>query len=122
MKPGQTLVVLMIFMTMAITVTSMAVVLIVNNTQAASRIEQGLIAYNIAESGMENALMRLLRNPSYTGETLTINSGTATITVTGSDPMTVLSIGRWNNFTRRIQATASYVDGIMSVSSWGEVY
>jgi hypothetical protein len=122
MKPGQTLVVLMIFMTMAITVTSMAVVLIINNTQAASRIEQGLIAYNIAESGMENALMRLLRNPSYTGETLTINSGTATITVTGSDPMTVLSIGRWNNFTRRIQATASYVDGIMSVSSWGEVY
>jgi hypothetical protein len=122
MKPGQTLVVLMIFMTMAITVTSMAVVLIINNTQAASRIEQGLIAYNIAESGMENALMRLLRNPSYTGETLTINSGTATITVTGSDPMTVLSIGRWNNFTRRIQTTASYVDGIMSVSSWGEVY
>ncbi len=122
MKPGQTLVVLMIFMTMAITVTSMAVVLIVNNTQAASRIEQGVVAYNIAESGMENALMRLLRNPGYTGETLTINSGTATITVTGSSPITVLSIGRWNNFTRRIQVTAAYVNGFMTVTSWREVY
>jgi hypothetical protein len=122
MRRGQTLVVLLIFMTMAITVTSMAVVLIINNTQAASRMEQGNLAYTVAESGMENALMRLLRNPSYTGETLTINSGTATITVTGSNPMTVLSVGSWNSFTRRIQVTAAYVNGFLSVSSWQEVY
>jgi hypothetical protein len=122
MKKGQTLVVLLIFMTVAITITSMAVVLIINNTQASSRLEQGTMAYHIAESGMENALMRLLRNPGYTGETLTINSGTATITVSGTSPLTVVAIGQWNNSVRKIQTNVTYTNGFMTVTAWHEVF
>jgi len=125
MKPGQTLVFLLVFMAMAITVTTAAVMVIIGNSQAASKLELSLTAYDVAESGAEEALLRLLRNPTYASagsETLTIGEGLATITVTGTNPKTILSRGVYNNFFRQVQVTAGYSGGILSVTSWQEVY
>ena len=122
MRQGQTLVILLVFITLAITVTTAAVVLIINNSQASARFEQGVVAHNIAESGAENALLQILRNPSYAGETLTIGDGTATITVTGTSPKTVVSVGRLGNFSRQVQVTTDYMNGVMTVLTWQEIY
>ena len=122
MKKGQTLVFLLVFMTIAITVTAAAVVLMVVNSQSANRMELGSIAYDVAEGGAENAILRLLRDPSYTGETLTIGTGTATITVTGSGPYTILSKGVSGNFLRQVEIQVAYSSGIMSITSWREIY
>jgi len=122
MKPGQTLVFLLVFMTMAITVTTAAALVIISNSQAASKLEQSLTAYGAAEAGAENALLRLLRDPAYPGETLTVGEGIATISAAGSNPKVILSRGKYNNFLRQVQVTASYVNGILTVTSWQEVF
>lgn len=122
MKPGQTLVFLLVFMTMAITVTTAAVMVIISNSQAASKLEQSLMAYSAAEAGAENALLRVLRDPDYAGETLTIGEGIATISATGANPKVILSRGSYNNFLRQVQVSASYVNGILTVTSWLEVF
>lgn len=121
-RPGQTLVLLLIFMAVAITMTAAAVVVTIANSQGASEYEQGVTAYQVAEGGMENALLRLLRDPAYAGETLTVGSGTATIVVTGSGPFIVTSTGTAGDFVRKIQVTAGYTNNILTVNSWNEVY
>ena len=122
MKRGQSLVILLVFIAIAITVTSAAVVMMIVGSTAASKYEQGQTAYATAESGAENALLRLLRDPNYAGETLTIGSDTATITVTGTNPKTVTSTGVSGGFTRQVQVVAGYTNGILTVTSWSEVF
>ena len=121
MKQGQTLLMLLVFMIIALTVTSAATTLILVNSANTQKMEGGTIAFQIAESGIENALLRLLRNPAYTGETLPLNGGSATITVAGTNPYTITSIGENGNFTRTLQVVVNY-NGIMTFSSWREVF
>lgn len=116
---GQVLVTLLMFVLVAMTVISSAVTIVIANTRAVSEVQQGIDAYYVAEAGAENALMRLLRDPSYTGETLpSIGDGTAVITVTGS---TIISQGQVNNLTRKIQVNISYNNNQMVVTSWQEI-
>lgn len=122
MKRGQSLVILLVFMAIAVTVTSAAVVMMIVGSTAASKYEQGQTAYATAESGAENALLRLLRDPNYGGETLTIGSATATITVTGTDPKTITSTGVSGEFSRQIRVVIGYNSGILTVTSWNEVF
>lgn len=118
---GQTLLMLLVFMIIAITITSAATILILVNSANTQKMEGGSIAFHLAESGIENALLRLLRNPNYAGETLSINGGTATITITGSNPYTITSTGKKGNFSRTLQVVINY-NGNMTISSWKEVY
>ncbi len=118
---GNALITLLFFALITIIVTSAAVVMIIVNSSAVTTMQQGNDAYSIAESGMENALLRLLRNPSYTSEVLTIGDGTATITVTGTTTKTIISRGRIGNFERSIQVTATYVNNILTVTAWDEI-
>ena len=121
MQKGQTLITLIIFMVLSVTVVSAAVAVLFINTSSTSTLGNGVEAYYIAEGGAENAVLRLLRNPNYTGETLTVGDGIATITVTGTDPKTILSVGKIGNFTRQIQVVAGYTNNILTVSSWKEL-
>jgi len=120
-KQGQTLLMLLVFMVIAITITSAATILILVNSANTQKFEGGTVAYHITESGIENALLRLLRNPNYAGETLSVNGGTATITVTGSNPYTINSTGKKGNFSRTLQVIVNY-NGNMTISSWREVF
>ncbi len=112
----------MFFMIITIIITTASVTLIILNSQGASRSEQGASAFQVAESGAENAILRLLRDPSYQGETLTVGEGAATITVTGTDPLTITSVGRVNTFSRTVRVVVGYTDYIISIQSWNEVY
>ena len=119
---GQSLISLVIFMVVATIIISGAVTVIVVNSKTTGKFYQGVVSYDIAELGIENALIRLLRDPNYTGETLTIGSDTTTIQVTGGDqaPYIITSSGNASNFKRAIQAVAEYNNNILTVSSWKE--
>jgi hypothetical protein len=120
MKKGQTLVVLLVFVTVAIITTTTAVAMLIGNSTRISGMEQGGQALLIAESGAENALLKLLRNPGYSGETLTVGSDQGTITVTGSNPYTIVSVGNSGNFQRTVRVVAQYVAGVLTVNLWQE--
>ncbi len=120
---GQALVVLLVFMVVAIIMTTMAVALVIINSQAASQVEQGESALRVAESGAENALLRLVRDPTVRGtETLTIDGGSATVTITGGDPMIVVSRGEAGNFVRTASVSARFQNTELIINSWQEVY
>ncbi len=121
-QKGQVLVTLLFFMVIAIIITSAAVVVIFINNLSGTSLQQGNLSYYVAESGIENALLRLLRDPNYPGETLTIGSGTAVISVTGVNPKIATATGTLGNFVRKIQVTANYTNNILTVTSWKEIY
>lgn len=120
-QKGQTLVLLLIFMVVAITVTTSAVAISISNSKGTDKVYQGITAFDVAESGAETAMLKLLRDPNYTGETLTVNGGTATITITGAAIKTVISKGTLGNFTKTIQATVDTNNNILIVTSWKEI-
>ncbi|KKU56970.1 hypothetical protein A3H89_05680 [Candidatus Amesbacteria bacterium RIFCSPLOWO2_02_FULL_48_11] len=122
MKRGQTLVFLLVFVSMSLVITTAAVILAIANSQTTTGQEMAAHTLTIAESGAENALLNLLRNPAYSGGTLTVGQGQATIEVTGSDPFTINVTGTEGSFSRQVRVIAGYSEGILSVSSWQEMY
>lgn len=120
MKKGQTVITLLVFIAIAVTLTTGAIFVGLTNFLTATKIQQGEIAYFVAESGIENALLRLLRNPNYSGETLPVGEGTATVTVNGT-PKTVISEGKVGNFSRKIKVIVDDSGYTLSILFWKEV-
>lgn len=120
-RPGQTLVLLIVFVAVAVTVATAAVVLVISNSQNSSRFQLGSETLYIAESGAENGLMRLLRDPAYAGETLPVGDGQVVVTVTGSGPFTLDAVGTLQQYSSHIRVIAGYTGGILTVTSWQEV-
>ena len=118
---GQALITLLFFLTIIITITAAAVVIILTGSSNATKFEQGTRVYYIAESGIENALIRLLRDPLYSGETMTVGDGSVTVTVTGSSPYVITSVGTIGNAQRTIRANAAFTTGILNVTDWKEI-
>jgi len=120
-EKGQALVTLLFFVLISLTITSAAIIIIITNSTSVSKVQEGNLAYYTAESGVENALLRLLRDPNYAGETLTVGNGTAVITVTGVNPKTVVSVGQNGNFKRAVQVQMTYNNSYYTFSNWKEL-
>ncbi len=84
--------------------------------------QEGLSAYQMAENGAENAMIRILRNPSYTGETINENGGTVLISVSGDNPKIATSTATVNNHQRKIELRISNSNGVFNVTSWKEIF
>lgn len=141
-REGQVLTMLLIFVVIAMTITASAVAVMVTNSLGASKFQQGVDALAIAESGVENALLRLLRDPNYTGTgycsgngctpepVLQVDSGSTTTTVVANDGVTcpstatliITTTGTAGNFVRKIRACAIYVTNTLTVNSWSEIF
>ena len=107
----------------AITIATTSVSIIISNAESTRASAQTMEAYYAAEAGLENASLQLLRNPSYTGETINVGSdATADIVVTNSGGYIVISTGKSGIFTRVLQANFDYTDNILSVNSWREIF
>ena len=120
---GQTLITLLFFMIIAITMLTGTLIVIFNVTTGQTKIQQSRSAYYIAESGMENALIRLLRDPAYNGETLTIGEGTAVVNITNNGSIYIAtSSATVGNFVQKIQVVASYTNNILSIQTWKELF
>ena len=118
---GQVLVTLLMFILVAMTVITSVIVTVIANTRSTSTIQNGTNVYYTAEAGVENALVRLLRDPNYTGETMQIDGSVAIITVTGTTTKIITVEGQQNNLVRKIQVTVSYTDNQMTVTNWKEI-
>lgn len=119
---GQALAPLLVFMAIGLIVTSAAIILVLVNSTSASRFQLSNTALSTAESGAENAMMRMLKDPSYVGETLAIGEdGVATITVTGTNPKTINVVGQLLSESRTVEVVYALAGGVWSVTSWKEL-
>ena len=121
LQQGQMLIMLIIYMVVAVIITTASVSMLVITSQSADKLSQGSNALDIAESGAETAMIKLLRDPAYTGETFAISDGQAIVTVTGTNPKVIVSEGIRGNFRRKIQVSADYTNNVLTVSSWQEL-
>ena len=73
------------------------------------------------EGALENGLMRILRNPGYSGESLQINEINCTIETSGQAPVVMTAECSSLRSKRRLQAEVSFINGEMLVSNYQEV-
>lgn len=117
---GHVLITLLLTAVVGIIVSTAATNIVVNNAFATSSLEQSIAANDLAETGIENAMIRLLRNPSYTGETLMVDGSEVEITVTGTTQKTITSSSSVGDFQKTIVVTADYVNYTLNITSWNE--
>ena len=120
-EKGVALITLLVFTMIALTITSAAIIVLYVNARATSTFQSGTGAYYIAESGLENGLIRLIRDPGYTGETVQLGSGSATITVSGANPWTVGSVGKIGDSVRSTSVDVTLSSGSYSFTNWKEI-
>lgn len=125
MNKGQAALTLIFFALVAMIITSAAVIAIVNNNLTQSKMEQSLKAYAAAETGTENALLKLLRQPAYQGETFAIDQNTtATVTIepiANSSQIIIISQGQSGQIGRQIKTIIDYNDNVLQIVSTDEI-
>lgn len=122
-KSGQTMVMVILITVILMSVTTMAVAMIVTNAMSISREERGTHALEIAESGAQEGILRILRDPSVTvtGLNLDVDDGAATVDITGSGTKTITSEGVIDGYSRSIEAQVHLDAGQLVIDSWREL-
>jgi hypothetical protein len=119
-RKGFAIVTLVIFTSVVLIITAGAIASLIANTQMTSEFALGEEVYQLSRAGYDNALLQILRNPSYSGESLTLGNGNVTILVTGTNPKTVLSTATKNGIVRKFTGTAQFVNNQLTVTGAGE--
>lgn len=119
-ESGQSLIALLFFMVIGITVISAAAFIVITDIYSSSNSERGIAAYYAAESGVENGILYILSHPTYSGS-LTIPDATVIIAYDSVNKIsTISSTGINGNSVRKIQAQAAYSNDAFSVFEWKE--
>ncbi len=122
MKKAQALIQLIVITFLAMMVIGTAVAVNITLSQNSTNATQSQFAHKYAESGIENATLKLLRDPTYIGETLIFTDGTCVITVTGTFPNKTISvIGISGGIRRKVQASANMAGNKTLISNWVDV-
>lgn len=77
-----------------------------------------------AESGADEALIKLLRNPTtYSSESISINGTLVQITISrpSATNIVILSSASQDNLIRKVEVSSEFVNNILTITSWREV-
>ena len=119
---GQALITVLFIAVIGMLIATGAVMTLVSAFESTSVQELDRLAFIAAESGIENSVLRLVRDPSYAGETLQVDAdSTATVTVVSGATYTITSVGVVGSVARKIVATAHFSNLALILDSWNEV-
>lgn len=118
---GQALIMVILIGLLALGAVVSATTLVVSELRKNIETNSGIVEYEITYGALENALLRLLRDPSYANETVTLDSATCYITVSSGASQTVEARCTNGNYVRKLNATVMFFNGIMTVSNVSEV-
>lgn len=121
-QSGQTLVIMLVITGFVLVILSAVLVMSLTSSASTLSTTNATAAQYWAEAGLETGLMRFLRDPSYRGETVTNNTYTTTISITGSGPYTISSSAQAGTSRKQVTATIQFTNGVMSVTAWQDVY
>ena len=121
-QKGQSLVLLLFFVLMAMTFAVTAILMLVVNSGSITAFESGIEVRQLADSGTENALLSLIRDPFYTGESYVVEDTNITITVAGSGTKTIIVRASRGEVQRTVEVLANYTDNVLRVASWKEEF
>ncbi|KKS98181.1 MAG: hypothetical protein UV73_C0003G0123 [Candidatus Gottesmanbacteria bacterium GW2011_GWA2_43_14] len=119
---GFAMVILLFLMLLTVTIITAAVSLIILDSSSSTLIAASDSAKSIADSCMENAVIRLIRDPAYTGEELNINGGSCRISVLGSTVKTATSEADFGGKNKKVEVNLNLNNNIVTLSSWKEIF
>lgn len=128
---GQAMLVVIVMVFTAAIAISLAVAMTgLSQTNIGQNIRLSNQAENLAESCMENTLMRLTRDVNTVPPVLLIGAGTCTISITGSSPTyQILAVGEiptplgaGKKISQKIQTNVSIINGVTTVTGWQRIY
>ncbi len=122
---GQSLISLLIIAVIGTTIAGGATMLVIVNSQSGLKFQESTLAYALAQSAADNTILRLLREPSYTGESnLPLGGGFADIAITNvNGEFIATTSGKVGNFVRKIQIRARYDENyVLVVDSRKEIF
>lgn len=121
-QSGQSLIAVITLVTVGLLIITAALSLNIVNRRVIyfqNRAEQ---ARQLAESGLENATLQLLRNHAYTGETFAVDGGQIVTTVTANNTSrSIRTTATVGDAVRTFEATGTFTDTVFTLSSWKEV-
>lgn len=120
-QDGQTLVLLLVFVMIAIAITTAATFIIATNSKSATNVTLGLATRQMAEAGVENALLSLVRDPNFKGETFSLDTGEITSSVSGTTTLTVISTATNGDYVKRVEVKATYSNNVLTPVSWKDL-
>ncbi len=122
-KKGQVAIMLLLVLIILTTITTAVVAIAFSSSSDTTSYSIGEEAYTLAETGAQNAILSLIRNSSYAGESnLSIGDGSVTIEVaTNGESRTITSEATVGNMVRTIQVEADLTGGKLTVESWKEI-
>ena len=122
MKNGQALISVLFIAIIGMTIATGAITSLMSVFAKTGKEEVAALAYEAAEGGVENGIMRIVRDPNYTGETLTFDaSTTAIVSVSTASGVVITSVGAVGSVERKIVVTGHFTNLIWSVDSWVEI-
>lgn len=124
-QSGQALIMLLFFVLVGITVATSATLITASNSEAATTLGEGIIAKEMADSGIEAAMLGIVRDSAnYTGETIAnINGGSVVVSVTGGASKKIDSVATNGNFVKKVEVIVNYSNNVLGVpTSWKEIY
>lgn len=124
-EKGQALIILIVAIAVAISVLSTAIFASIGRAKVGNTNISGEKAYYAAESGLEYALQKLLRNPNACSDSDTLNQDGAAITInynqSGLD-CNITSGATNGNITKQIQVQVSFdANGVLQYNFWQEI-
>lgn len=120
-QAGQSLVLLLVFVMVAIAITTAATFIIATNSLSATAVSRGLATKRMAEAGAEKALLSLLRDPSYKGETFSLDTGTVTVSVSGTTTLTIDVAATNGDFVKRVEVITTDSDNVLTPVTWKDL-
>lgn len=121
-KSGQVAIMLVLILTVLVTITTAAVAVGITSTRDTTSLVLGEEASIIAESGADNAVLHLMRDPNYVGEAnLPIGDGSATIVVTGTSQKTITSTGTISGMVKTVEVVVDINNGVITITNWREI-
>lgn len=119
---GQVLVSILIIMAVAILATGVAVVASSLSRTTGITVASDKLLY-AAESGIDDALIKFLRDPSYDDETISVAGISVNIDVERPSPteLIITSEAAQDNLVRRVEVSAEFVNNILTVNSWKQI-
>ncbi len=117
-QPGNILVIVLVMMVVGITIATMSLALVITTTQSMGGAMEADRMRTAAEGAIENAILKVLRNPSYSGETMTIDGIPITLTVTQGAQTTVMATAVKGTHRQRYQVVLQRTNGVLGVVSW----
>jgi hypothetical protein len=118
---GQTLILLLVFVMVAMAITTAATFIIATNSKSATNVTLGLATRHMAESGAEKALLALIRDPTYKGETFSLDTGSITATVSGTTTLTIDSMATNGDYIKKVEVKATYSNNVLTPVSWKDI-